>query len=84
MTVQGRIRWEVAPVPGSLLWSVSREGAMVDRRFFKYRAVEAARAACRFELEVYNARSELLVKNRHGRYTSEGSTYGDDPREVRG
>jgi hypothetical protein len=82
--VQGRIRWEVAPVRGSMLWSVARDGELQCTRFFKYRAVETARAGCTYELEQDDVRSELMVKNRRGEYTREGSTYGDDPREIPG
>lgn len=84
MKVQGRIRWEVAPVRGSLLWSVTRDGVPQCTRLFKYRAVEFARLQCQDELDTWDLRSELMVKNRRGQYTREGSTFGADPRHIEG
>lgn len=79
-----RVRWEVAPLPGSILWTVRRAGLLVATRLFKFRAVELARAECQYELEQHGLLSELQIKNRSGQYTPEGSTYGKDPPEIRG
>ena len=79
-----RVRWEVTPVPRSLFWSVTRNGVERFRRLFKFRAVEGVRACCRFELREHGTHAELMVRDRRGRYTAEGSTYGDDPREISG
>jgi hypothetical protein len=79
-----RVRWEVAPEPRSILWTVKRAGMLVTTRLFKYRAMEFARSECRLEWEKYGLQSELKIKNRAGEYTKEGSTYGNDPPEIRG
>jgi hypothetical protein len=79
-----RVRGEVAPLPGSILWTVTRAGMRQATRLFKFRALEYARAECRYEWENHHLKSELMVKDRSGRYTAEGSTYGRDPPEIPG
>jgi len=80
--VSRRVRWEVAPA-GRLGWTVKRIGMEMGTFLFKYRAVNFAAAQCRQELEHYDLKSELMIKNRNGRY-DDPRTYGDDPPGSKG
>ena len=77
-----RIVWTVRPE--RLGWNVVRDGKSAFWFLFKFRAVAFARRLCNFEWQHYHYPSELMIADRKGRYTAEGSTYGDDPRDIAG
>lgn len=78
-----RKRWEVAPEPMSILWTVRCAGMLVTTRLFKYRAVEFAAGECNLEWEKHGIKSELVIKGRDGQI-KDSRTYGDDPRSIKG
>lgn len=68
-------------------WNLTRHEGVVERiewHAFKRLAVNAARSYCRLEWEKFHIPSELLIADRKGRYTDQGSSYGPDPRESAG
>lgn len=78
-----RVIWTVRP-RGRFGWTVTRDGKMEFHFLFKFRAVSFARGLCAFEWSGYHYPSELMIADRKGRYTAEGATYGNDPRQVIG
>lgn len=78
-----RVRWKVVPRPGLFRWAVVRRDEVQRLFLFKARAVEAARAACEFELEVHGYCSELTIMTRDGR-TEDKRPYGADSRHTAG
>lgn len=77
-----RIIWTVRPE--KIGWNVVRDDKAAYWFLLKRSAVNFARRRCNFELLHYHQPSELMIADRKGRYTAEGSTFGNDPREVKG
>jgi hypothetical protein len=77
-----RITWTVRPE--KIGWNVVRDDKALYWFLWKFRAVAFARRRCNFELQHYHQPSELMIADRKGRYTAEGSTYGNDPRNIPG
>lgn len=78
-----RLQWKVLARRGVFGWELVREGQLVRTYLFKYRAVEAAAAACHFELDVYGWHSELTIYTRK-HLIEDRRTYGADPRRTKG